>query len=110
MSTTWRLFLRLMASVLLESRRRHVLGTPLLLHVAIGESLLGIHPNTGHVAGRHVSLRRDTRPALLGWKPVGARGLLGGLVGVALVDAVVARRGLGCVQARLEREHVLGRE
>jgi hypothetical protein len=92
----------LVASVLLEPGRRHVLASPLLLlYVAVGERLLGVHSDVGHVAGRHVALGH-TRPVLLG-REVGARGLFGGINGIGVIHTAVAGWGFGGVQAGLGR-------
>ena len=86
--------------MLLEARGRHVLAPPLLLHVAVGERLLRVHPDAGHVAGRQVALRHPG-PALLGWQ-VSVAGLLWGVDGVRVVHAVVASGRFGRIQASLE--------
>lgn len=90
-----------MASVLLEPGRRHVLASPLRLHVAVGKRLLGVHSDVGHVAGRHVALGHPG-PVLLG-REVGARGLFGGIDGIGVIHTAVAGWGLGGVQASLRR-------
>lgn len=69
-----------MSSMLLEARRWHVLVPPLLLHVAIGERLLGVHSDVGHVARGHVALWHPG-PALLG-RQVSVGGLLRGVNGI----------------------------
>jgi hypothetical protein len=93
--------------MLLEAGWRHVLASPLLLHIAVGQRLLGVHSDVGHVARRHVALGHP-RPALLG-RQVGARGLFGGVDGISVVHAVIPSRGLGGVQAGLEMMSVKAR-
>lgn len=85
--------------MLLKAGLRHVLATPLRLHVAIGQRLLGIHPNVRHVAWRHVALRNAGSALLRG--QMGACGLLGRVNSIAVVYTVVAGRGLRGVQAGL---------
>lgn len=85
--------------MLLEAGWRHILASPLLLHIAIGERLLGVHSDVGHVARGHVALGHP-RPALLR-RQVGARGLFGGVDGISVVHAVIPSRRLGGVQAGL---------
>ena len=92
--------------MLLHSRLGHVLATSLLLLyvVRVRERLrlLGIHrADVRHVVGRHVSLGRHARSALLG-RQVGARGLFGRVDRIRVVHAILGRRGLGSVQACLE--------
>jgi hypothetical protein len=87
--------------VLLQARWRHVLPSPLLLHIiGVGERLLGVHTDAGHVAGMHGSLRHR-RPVGLG-RQVGARRLFGRVNRVGVVyTIVVPGGGLGRVQACL---------
>ena len=80
--------------MLLQAGRRHVLAAPLLLHVAVGERLLGVHADVGHVTRWHVALGHP-RPAL--GRQVSARGLLGRVDGIGVVHAVVASGRLGSV-------------
>ena len=88
-----------MSGVLLEARGRHVLVTPLLRHVPVGERLLGVHSDARHIAGRHMALGHPGT-GLRG--EVGTCGLLGGVDRVGVVDAVIAGGRLRGVQARLE--------
>jgi len=85
--------------MLLKAVRRHVLASSLLLHVAVGERLLGIHTNARHIARRHVALRHPGS-ARLG-RQVSACWLFRRFDGISIVHTVVAGRGFRGVQASL---------